>query len=189
MTSVPDAVPDRRLSSLTGSANWFEDFPPGRRLRHARSSTIGEFENQYISKQVMNTAEAHWNEEIMRGSVLGNGQLVFGLITASITFGLASQDTGENGLGEFGLNHVRFLYPVHHGDTITSYTEVLSAADAPGRPDAGVVRFKHWGLNQSKKVVCEFERTTLIKRRSHWAADEAPSRTYTPKGNQPLEAR
>ena len=33
------------------------------------------------------------------------------------------------------------------------------------RPDAGVVHFKHWGRNQHGDVVCELERTVLLKRR------------------------
>ncbi len=153
------------LSSLTGSSNYFEDFEVGRRMRHARSATIDEVENNYISKQVMNTAQTHWNEEYLAQSPLGDGRLVFGLITGSMTVGLASQDTAENALCELGLDAVRFSKPVHHGDTITAYTEVLETVDAPDRDDAGIVRFKHWGLNQHGEVVCELERLVLIKRR------------------------
>ncbi len=109
----------------------FEDFPVGRQMRHARSATIDEVENNFITKQVMNTAQGHWNEEIMRGSPLGDGRLVFGLITGSLTVGLTSQDTAENALAELGLDKVRFTKPVHHGDTITAFTEVLAADRRP----------------------------------------------------------
>jgi acyl dehydratase len=137
-------------------------------MRHARAATIDEVENNYISKQVMNTAQVHWNEEILRGSPLGDGRLVFGLITGSMTIGLASQDTAENAIAELGLDRIRFRKPVHHGDTITAYTEVLAVEDADDHDDAGVVRFQHWGLNQHGDVVCELERSVLVKRRSHW---------------------
>ena len=157
------------VSTLTGNDNWFESFTVGLRMRHARAATIDEVENNYISKQVMNTAQAHWNEEAMRGSPLGEGRLVFGLITGSITVGLTSQDTAENALLELGLDKVRFRKPVHHCDTITAYTEVLAIEDAPDHDDAGVVRFKHWGRNQHGDVVCELERIVLVKRRSHWS--------------------
>jgi len=36
------------------------------------------------------------------------------------------------------------------------------------RPDAGIVRFRHYGMNQDDKQVFEGERIVLIKRRSHW---------------------
>lgn len=152
---------------LTGDGNYFEDFPVGRRMRHARSATIDEVENNFLSKQVMNTAQAHWNEAIMAGSPFGDGRLVFGLVTASMTVGLASQDTAENAVAELGLDAVRFRRPVHHGDTITAYTEVVDVhvSAGVGRAGAGVVRFKHWGRNQHGDVVCELERTVLVKRR------------------------
>ena len=157
-----------KVSALTGTGNYFEDFTPGQRMKHFRSATIDEVENNYISKQVMNTAQAHWNEEAMKGSPMGEGRLVFGLITGSLTVGLASQDTAENALAELGLNKVRFRKPVHHGDTITAFTEVLGSQASADHPDAGIVRFKHWGRNQHGDVVCELERSVLLKRRSHW---------------------
>ncbi len=156
--------------SLTGQGNYFEDFVVGQRMKHFRSATIDEVENNYLTKQVMNTAQAHWNEEAMHGSPMGEGRLVFGLITGSMTVGLTSQDTAENAVAEVGLDKVRFRKPVHHGDTITAYTEVLTVDESATHPDAGVVRFKHWGRNQHGDVVCELERIVLVKRRSHWKA-------------------
>ena len=156
------------LSSLTGNATWFEDFPVGRKMRHARSATVDEVENNFVSKQVMNTAQAHWNEHFLTGGPLGRGRVVFGLITASMTIGLASQDTAENALAEVGLDHLRFRAPVHHGDTITAFSEVLAAEPSPDHDDAGLVTFKHWGVTHDGRVVFEGERTVLVKRRSHW---------------------
>jgi len=158
------------LSSLTGNGNWFEDFTVGQKMRHARGATVDEVENNFISKQVMNTAQAHWNEHYLQGGPLGTGRVVFGLITASITIGLTSQDTAENALAEVGLDHLRFRAPVHHGDTLYAFTEVLAVEPASDRDDAGLVTFKHWGVTHDDRVVFEGERTVLIKRRSHWEA-------------------
>jgi acyl dehydratase len=155
------------LSALTGDGNWFEDFAPGQKLRHARGATIDEVENNLVSKQVMNTAQAHWNEHYLQGSPLGDGRVVFGLVTASVTIGLASQDTSEQALAEVGLDKLRFRAPVHHGDTVYAFTEVLST-EPSDREDAGLVRFKHWGVTHDHRVVFEGERTVLVKRRSHW---------------------
>jgi itaconyl-CoA hydratase len=164
MTSRDDGV-----SRLTGDGNWFEDFAVGQRIRHARGATVGEVENNYLTKMVMNTAQSHWNEHIMAGSPFGDGRLVFGLITGSIVIGLASQDTAENALAEQGLSKLRFLGPVHQGDTLYAYTEVLAKEDLPGQPGEGVVRFKHWGVTHDERTVFEGERTVVVKRRSAWA--------------------
>jgi len=42
-------------------------------------------------------------------------------------------------------------------------------ARAADRDDAGIVRFRHYGLNQDDKLCVEAERTVLLKRKSHWA--------------------
>jgi itaconyl-CoA hydratase len=164
---------DRRVSALTGVDNFFEDFPVGRRLRHARGATVSDVENNLVTKQVMNTAQSHWNEHVMAGSPLGDGRLVFGLVTGSLVFGLASQDTTENALAEMGCTGLRFRAPVHLGDTLYAYTEVLAAEASPDRDDAGVVRFKHWGVTHDDRIVFEGERIVLVKRRSHWAEEDA----------------
>ena len=155
------------LARLTGGANYFEDFVVGARMRHARGTTVGEVENQLLTKLVLNTADAHFNEDRMQATPFGR-RLVFGLVTGSIIIGLATQDTAENALAELGLDRLRFRAPVFHGDTLYAYTEVLETRPAE-REDAGVVRFKHWGRKQDGTVVFEGERTVLVKRRSHWA--------------------
>ena len=157
---------ENSMSKLTGPGGYFEDFEVGARLRHARGTTVGEVENQLITKLVMNCAEAHFNEDYAQRSRFGQ-RVVFGLVTASIVIGLATQDTAENALAELGLDGLRFRAPVYHGDSLYACTEVLEKRDAE-RDDAGVVRFKHWGLNQKAAIVFEGERTVLVKRRSHW---------------------
>lgn len=153
---------------VTATEGWFEDFPVGRRMRHTRGATVTDVEGSFVAKQVMNTAQAHWNEHYLSGSPLGSGRVVFGLVTASLVFGLASEDTTERALAELGCTGLRFKAPVHQGDTLYAFTEVLSADDGD-REDAGVVRFKHWGVTHDDRVVFEGERTVLVKRRSHWA--------------------
>jgi acyl dehydratase len=159
--------------SLTGSGNYFEDFTVGERIKHARGTTVGELENQMLTKLVMNTAQAHFNEHAMKDTPFGQ-RLVFGLVTGSIVMGLAMQDIAENALAELRLDKLRFTAPVFHGDTLYAYTEVLAKREVE-REDAGEVSFKHWGVNQDGKVVFEGERAVLVKRRSHSAKTPLPA--------------
>jgi acyl dehydratase len=142
---------------------YFEDFTVGDKYRHSRGTTVGDTEGQMLAKLVLNTAQAHFNEHAMKESPFGQ-RIVFGLVTGSIVIGLATQDTAENAVAELGLDKMRFIAPVHHGDTLYAYTEVLSKTES-NRADAGVVRFKHWGVSDTGSVVFEGERTVLIKRR------------------------
>lgn len=144
---------------------WFEDFHPGQKMRHSRAATVGEVEGSGPAKQVMNTAQAHFNNHFLHGSSLGDGFVVFGLLTASLVYGLASQDTAEHAVAELGWSRLRFRAPVHHGDTIEAFTEVVSAE--PGSDDRapGTVVFRHWGRRQDGVIVFEGERSTLVRRR------------------------
>ncbi|WP_439813613.1 MaoC family dehydratase [Zavarzinia sp. CC-PAN008] len=164
--TTPNTAPVTRVAGLTGAGNYFEDFRVGLVIRHARGKTLEALENVFITNLVMNTAAGHFDEHVMKGTPFGQ-RLSFGGVNFSLVLGLASQDTTENAIVELGLDKIRLTAPVFHGDTLYAYSEVLEAKDAD-RPDAGEVRFKHWGVNQDGKVVCEVERRALIKRRSHW---------------------
>lgn len=156
-----------KVSDLTGSDNYFEDFSVGDTFRHARGKTVTEMDGVMLTHLVMNTAQGHFNEHLMAASPFG-GRIVFGGVIAAIVIGLAYQDTGEQALADVGLDKVRFRSPVHHGDTLYAFTEVVSLDDVD-REDAGQATFKHTGINDKDEVVFEGERRVLLKRRSHWA--------------------
>jgi itaconyl-CoA hydratase len=154
------------FASLTGGDNYFEDFRFGDAFEHARGKTVTEMDNVLITNLVMNTAQGHFNEDRMARGPMQH-RIVFGGITAAMCIGLAMQDTGENALEELSLDKIRFPLPVFHGDTLYAFSEVL-ATEESARGDAGIVTFRHWGLNQEGKRVFEGERRVLLKRRSHW---------------------
>lgn len=153
---------------LTGSHNYFENFEPGQVMRHARGKTMCEQDNVGITLQVLNTAEGHFNEDLMQKNAMGqagwNSRIQFGGVTISMIVGLAMQDTGENALAELALDKIRLRAPVFHGDTLYAYSEVLEKRGSD-REDAGIVRFKHYGVNQKDQVVFEGERTVLIRKK------------------------
>ena len=153
---------------LTGNHNYFEDFEPGQVMRHARGKTMCEQDNVGITLQVLNTAEGHFNEDLMQKAGMGqagwNSRIQFGGVTISMIVGLAMQDTGENALAELALDRIRLKAPVFHGDTLYAYSEVLDKRESD-RDDAGIVTFRHYGLNQKDQVVFEGERTVLIRKR------------------------
>ena len=155
-----------RLSALTGKTNYFEDFQVGEVIRHARGKTLEGLENVLITNLVMNTAQSHFNEHQMRNSPY-KGRLSYGGVNFSLVMGLAMQDCGENALTELGMDNIRLMNPVVHGDTLYAYSEVLTVEDSD-REDAGVVTFRHYGVNQDDKMCVQAERTALIKRKSHW---------------------
>jgi len=136
---------------------FYEDFEVGDSFRHARGKTVTELEGVLLTHLVLNTAQAHFNEDFMREQ---GGTIVFGGVVAALVIGLATQDTAENAVREIGLDKVRFKAPVRHGDTLYAVTEVLAKASS------GEVTFKHTGLNQGGVEVFECERRVLLKHRA-----------------------
>ena len=175
------------LSTLTGKSNFFEDFTVSDVYEHARGKTVEGLENVLITNLVLNTAQAHFNEDLAQ-SLEQKHRITFGGVTASIVIGLAMQDTGENAVEEVGLDQVRFRAPVLHGDTLYAFTEVLSKEDEPAdsraHKNVGLVTFRHWGVNQRGETVFEGERRVLLKKRAFVAEDprereEIPAATAT----------
>ena len=155
-----------KLANLTSRDNYFEDFEVGQVIRHARGKTMTELENVNITNMVMNTAQGHFNVDQMERTPVGK-ILCYGGVNFSLVLGLAAQDTIENALAELGLNNISLKTMVHHGDTLYAFSKVLEKRDSD-QEDAGIVVFKHYGVNQRKELVAEIERTALIKRKSHW---------------------
>jgi itaconyl-CoA hydratase len=151
------------MTGLTSPASCFEHFRVGQVMRHARGKTIDALENVLLTHLSMNSAPTHFDEHAMQGTKFGR-RAVYGGITASIVIGLTSEDTAENALAELGMTAMRLKAPVHHGDTLYAYTEVLAVEDAAGRDDAGIVTFRHWGENHRQVLVFECVRRVLVRR-------------------------
>jgi itaconyl-CoA hydratase len=181
------------LSTLTGKSNFFEDFAIGDVYEHARGKTVEALENVLITNLVLNTAQAHFNEDLAQ-SLEQKHRITFGGVTASIVIGLAMQDTGENAVEEVGLDQVRFRVPVLHGDTLYAFTEVVSKeeepADSRGHKNVGLIHFRHWGVNQRGETVFEGERRVLVKKRAFVAeALEESTETISTETAKPKARR
>jgi itaconyl-CoA hydratase len=180
------------LSTLTGKSNFFEDFVIGDVYEHARGKTVEALENVLITNLVLNTAQAHFNEDLAQ-SLEQKHRITFGGVTASIVIGLAMQDTGENAVEEVGLDQVRFRVPVLHGDTLYAFTEVVSKeepADSRGHKNVGLIHFRHWGVNQRGETVFEGERRVLIKKRAFIAKGLAePDEMSSAEANETIRTQ
>ena len=153
---------------ITGENNYFEDFVVGDKYIHARGRTVTEMDNVMVTHMTMNTAQPHYNEELMKNWVVGKfggKRVVMGGFTISLVIGLTSEDLSENALGEVLLDKMRLPTPVYHGDTLYAESEVLGKEDSKDNAKAGVVHFKITGKNQEGDTVFEGERKVLIKRR------------------------
>lgn len=160
--------------SLVGNA-YFESFKPGQKYVHRRGRTLTQYDNLRSTFATLNTAQAHWNTESVKdyfGGAFGK-PIVNGTIVIAAVAGLTSEDVAQHCCGEVQLGKIAITTPVFPGDTLWAASEILETADAPSRPDAGLIRYAITALNQREQIVCSFERTVLVKRATHCADRDA----------------
>ena len=150
-----------KAAQVTGS-RYFEDFTVGDVYKHFRGKTVKESDAVTICNMVLNSASGHFNDHVMAETGVGES-IVYGGVTISMVIGLAAQDTAGNAIRELGMDNIKLLSPVLHGDTLYSYSEVL---DTQSHGEGGVVTFRHYGVNAKDKLVFQGERTVLLKKRS-----------------------
>jgi acyl dehydratase len=106
------------------------------------------------------------NEDFARNTQFGQ-RIVNGIFTLGLATGITVPDLTEGTLvANLGYESVKHPHPMFHGDTLYVETEVLDKRESKSKPNQGIVRFRHIGRNQEGTVVLEFERTTLMLKRS-----------------------
>lgn len=144
---------------------YFEDLAPGQRYRHATARTVTEADNVLFCALTMNTQPLHLDQVFASKSAYGQ-RIVNGVLTLGLTVGLSVPDLTEGTIvANLAYDRVVHPAPLFHGDTIRVETEVLEMRPSASRPDSGVVRLLHRGLNQHGTVVIEVERSVLFLRR------------------------
>jgi acyl dehydratase len=64
-----------------------------------------------------------------------------------------------------GFRELKWLKPVHVGDTVDYRTEVIETRPSESRPRCGLLTYRSTGVNQNGELVISFESTTFIERR------------------------
>lgn len=154
----------------TSNHNYYEDFEIGVTYEHTRGKTITEMDNVLLTNLVMNTAQGHFNEDLMSESEFGE-RIVYGGINLSMVAGLASEDISENAITELAYDDIQFKRPVTHGDTLYATSEVLSKRDSDKRSDGGVVEFRIRGYNQNNEQVLGATKKVLLKKHKYYKRD------------------
>lgn len=68
-------------------------------------------------------------------------------------------------LGAAGVDELRWLRPVHPGDTLRCESEVLEARTSASRPEMGILRTRMTTFNQHDQPVLSFIAIAMLRRR------------------------
>ncbi|GAB4501365.1 MAG: MaoC family dehydratase [Anaerolineales bacterium] len=144
---------------------FFDELEVGQHFRHANGRTLTEMDNTLFSMLTMNPQPLHTNADFAAKTQFGQ-RIVNGLFTLGLVTGLTVAElTDGTIIANLGYDKVIHPNPAFHGDTIYAESEVLEKRDSKSRPEAGIVRLKHWGKKPDGTVVVEFERTVLFLKR------------------------
>ena len=146
-------------------ALYFEDCKEGLVIDHAVRRTITETDNVLFSVMTLNMAPLHLDAEYSKNTQFGQ-RLVNSIFILGLVCGVTVPDTTlGTTIANLGFDKITIPKPVFHGDTIHTRTEIVSARESKSRNDAGIVTFRHIGLNQRDEIVCDAIRLGLMMKR------------------------
>ena len=141
---------------------YFEELEPGQKIKHANGRTVTEMDNVLFSMLTMNSQPLHSNEDFASKTQFGQ-RIVNGVFVLGLVVGLSVPELTEGTIvATLGYDRVTSPAPTFHGDTIYAESEVIEKRTSKSRPDAGIVRLKHWGRKPDGTLVIEFERTVMF---------------------------
>ena len=155
---------------------YFEDFTVGQVFEHHRGRSITEFDNTRWTLATLNSAQGHWNRELIpagRDGTPAAGPIINGALVLALAVGLTSQDISSCSHGEVGLDSVRFRSPVFPGDTLHARSEIVALDDGLDPNEAGVVTYRIECTNQDDALVLEVVRIVRIKKAAAWGERDA----------------
>ena len=147
------------------AGKYYDDLSVGQRIRHEVGRTLADYDNILFSTLTMNPSPLHINADYMSRSEYGK-PLINGIFTLGVVVGITVHDlTAGTIIANLGYEQVRHPKPMFAGDTLYVETEVLEKRESKSRPDAGVVKLKHFGRNQDGEICVEATRSVLFLKR------------------------
>ena len=143
---------------------YWEDFPVGQ-IREFGGKTMSADEIVDFARQ-FDPQPFHLSEEAGKRSLFG-GLVASGWHTCALAMRMMCDAylLEAASLGSPGLENIRWLKPVHPGDTLRLRTVVLEARPLESKPHVGLVRTRWEMLNQRNEEVMQMEGYGMFRRR------------------------
>ena len=148
------------------AGKYFDEWVIGETLTHDIRRTVTETDNLFFTVMTHNPQPLHLDIEAAKASEFGQ-ILVNGTFTFSLMVGLSVGDTTLGTLvANLGYDKLVMPKPVFIGDTLRAESEIIALKESKSRPNAGIVTFLHRCLNQRGEIVCQCERSALLKKKA-----------------------
>jgi len=152
----------------TNAGNFFEDFRLGQIIRHAspRTVTAGDaalYTALYGSRFAVQSSAAF-------ARAIGYAdQPIDDLLVFHIVFGKTVPDISLNAVANLGYADCRFHAPVYAGTSLSATSEVIGLKENSNRK-TGVVYVRSTGRDETGRVVLDYVRWVMVKKRDEAVA-------------------
>jgi len=145
---------------------YLEEFNAGDIIKHAKTKTILESDNNLFSLLTMNHHPVHLDVEFCKNhqhrQILVVGTLVFSLVV-----GLTVSDISGKAIANLDYEKIEHTQPVFIGDTLRAETDIIEVKLSRSKPDRGIVYVETRAYNQHNDCVLVFRRHVLVQKREH----------------------
>jgi acyl dehydratase len=140
----------------------YEDLVPGEQFRHWPGKTITEAEHHLFCLLTMAASPIHVDREYAAAELPGGTNIVVGTYVYALILGMSVPDLSGRAVASVAVEKLSHLAPVHHGDTLYAWSEVIERRRLRSRQGVGLVAVETWGVNQSGTRVIEFRRSFMV---------------------------
>jgi len=147
------------------SGNYFEDFTPGRILKHATPLTLTEADLA-LYRSLTGSRYALYSSTPFAKAAGFDRQPVDPLIVFHVVFGKTVPDISLNAVANLGYADGKFLKPVFPGDTLAATSEVIGRKEN-SNGKTGVVYVRTTGANQNGETVLSYVRWVMVNKKDH----------------------
>ncbi|MGG4032940.1 MaoC/PaaZ C-terminal domain-containing protein [Paenibacillus cisolokensis] len=141
---------------------FFEDYELGA-ARQSAGRTITEADIVLHAGQTGDFYPHHMDEEWCKTQPFGR-RIAHGTLVFSVAVGMMAGEINPEAFS-YGYDRLRFVRPVHIGDTIRAKVTVHDKRDHPKRPEYGIVSERLEAVNQHGETVLACEHLLMVKRK------------------------
>lgn len=150
---------------MTETTRWFEDFAPDQ---------VIDLGSRTMTREEIIDFAARWDPQPMHlDDAGGDASLLHGLAasgwhTGCILMRLFADNllAGSASLGSPGIESLRWMKPVHPGDTLTVRLHVMETRTSASRPRMGLIKGRFEVTNQTGALVARMDSTLMMGRRA-----------------------
>ena len=147
----------------TRFGRWYDDFEIGDVYHHWPGKTITEADDHLFCLLTMATSPLHVDAAYAEREMATGRNIVVGTLVYALLVGMSLTDVTGRAVAALGVDELRHVAPLFHGDTLYGETTVLGKRHSESQPGIGIVTAETRGLNQDGDLVCRFRRAFMIR--------------------------